>query len=119
MRILANENIPGEAVAALRTAGHDVVWMRTDAPGSADTAVLACAIRELRVLLTFDKDFGELAWRTRLPADCGVILLRIPMPPSASAAQALAEIVARRTDWPGNFSVVEPGRIRVRPLLHI
>ena len=43
MRILANENFPGEAVEALRYRGHDVVWIRTDAPGSKDRAVLEWA----------------------------------------------------------------------------
>jgi len=116
MRILANENVPGDAVTALRAAGHDVLWVRTDAPGSADTAILELAVRESRVLLTFDKDFGELAWRARLPATCGIILLRIPMPPSEAAARVIAEIVSRRADWPGNFAVIGPNRIRVRPL---
>jgi hypothetical protein len=36
MRFLANENMPGEAVTALREAGHDVAWVRTDSPGAAD-----------------------------------------------------------------------------------
>ncbi|MBN1136284.1 MAG: DUF5615 family PIN-like protein [Anaerolineae bacterium] len=60
MRILANENFPGEAVDALRNGGHDVAWVRTDAPGSTDTAVLARAQAESRVLVTMDKDFGEV-----------------------------------------------------------
>jgi len=59
MRFLANENFPGPAVTALRAAGHDVVWIRTAAPGSTDRDVLAQAAREERILLTFDKDFGE------------------------------------------------------------
>ena len=41
MRFLANENFPGTAVAALNAAGHDVVWIRTTAPGSTDREVLA------------------------------------------------------------------------------
>jgi predicted nuclease of predicted toxin-antitoxin system len=56
MRFLANENFPGAAVAALETAGHDIVWVRTAAPGSTDEDVLAWAGREERVLLTFDQD---------------------------------------------------------------
>jgi predicted nuclease of predicted toxin-antitoxin system len=72
MRFLANENFPGAAVAALKTAGNDVVWIRTVAPGSRDSEVLALAARDKRVLLTFDKDFGELAKASRLPAECGV-----------------------------------------------
>jgi predicted nuclease of predicted toxin-antitoxin system len=63
MRILANENFPGDAVNALRLEGHDVAWIREDAPGSLDTQVLQRAQDEERVLITFDKDFGELAFR--------------------------------------------------------
>lgn len=63
MRLLANENIPSVVVIALRAVGHDVAWVRVDAPGSSDADVLARAVRELRILLTFDKDFGALAMR--------------------------------------------------------
>ena len=65
MRFLADENFPGDAVAALRSTGHDVTWVRTAMPGSADADILETAQRERRVLLTFDRDFGELAWRQR------------------------------------------------------
>jgi len=74
MQLLANENVAGEAIDALRAAGNDVVWMRTAAPGLADQGVLARAVAEQRVLISFDKDFGELAFRAGLPAACGVIL---------------------------------------------
>src|SRR5438067_6752352 len=60
MRFLANENVPRSAVEALRADGHDVSWIRSDAPGLTDEAVLARARADARVLLTFDKDFGEL-----------------------------------------------------------
>jgi predicted nuclease of predicted toxin-antitoxin system len=66
MRFLANENFPGSAVAALKAGGHDVVWVRIAAPGAADREVLTWAAREERVLLTFDKDFGELARKATL-----------------------------------------------------
>ena len=61
MRFLANENFPGAAVDTLRAAGQEVAWVRTDAPGSTDEQVLARAAQEGWILLTFDKDFGELA----------------------------------------------------------
>ena len=63
MRFLANEHFPGAAVTALTARGHDVVWVRVSAPGTSDADVLAWAAREQRILLTFDKDFGELAGR--------------------------------------------------------
>src|SRR5712691_921548 len=90
MRFLANENFPGDAVAALVAAGHDVVWIRIAAPGSKDDDILAWAVRERRVLLTFDKDFGELAWRVGLPASSGIVLFRLPMPAAAAVGVVLA-----------------------------
>jgi hypothetical protein len=116
MRFLANENFPGAAVASLSAAGHDVVWVRTAAPGMADPDVLAWAAREDRILLTFDKDFGELARGSALPRTCGVVLLRIPMPRPGDVGQRLADLITARDDWAGCFSVIEPGRIRMRPL---
>jgi predicted nuclease of predicted toxin-antitoxin system len=61
MRFLADENIPGDAVAELEAAGHDIISIRIAAPGSKDEDVLALAVRETRIILTFDKDFGELS----------------------------------------------------------
>ena len=116
MRILANENLPGDAVTALRQRGHDVAWVRTDAPGSSDTEILERAQRENRIVLTFDKDFGELAFRSGLPALSGIILFRISAPSAAYVARAAALALESRTDWAGYFSVVEDRRIRMTPL---
>ena len=116
LRLLANENFPGTAVDALRVAGHDVVWIRTDAPGAKDPDILARALREGRILLTFDKDFGELAWHAHLPANCGIILFRVPMTGAPTIGARLAARIAERSDWAGHFSVIEPGRTRMRPL---
>lgn len=116
MRFLANENIPGALVRALRVAGSDVVWIRTEAPGIHDREVLAWAARDGRILLTFDKDFGELAKASGLPPACGVILLRIPMPGADEVGPQLASLILVRDDWAGHFSVIEPGRVRMRSL---
>jgi len=116
MRILANENFPGEAVAALRQYGHDVAWMRTDAPGSDVRDILERAEREGRVLVTFDKDFGELAFHQRLPASSGVILFRISAPSPARVVKVTLAALQSRTDWTGHFAVVEDDRIRMAPL---
>ena len=62
MNLLANENFPGPAVTALRNAGHDILWVRTEMPGTEDSEVLRRAQQDARVLITFDKDFGDLAY---------------------------------------------------------
>jgi predicted nuclease of predicted toxin-antitoxin system len=99
----------------LRENVADIDWIKTSAPGSDDDGVWRRAIAERRVLLTFDKDFGELSRTTKMPLDCGVILLRVPMPLPAEI-EALAKIILARSDWAGQFSVIEPGRIRSRSL---
>jgi predicted nuclease of predicted toxin-antitoxin system len=74
MRFLANENFPLDAVEVLGQNGHDVLWIRVESPGISDREVLSRAQAENRILLTFDQDFGELAFRSRLPASVGIIL---------------------------------------------
>jgi len=86
------------------------------APGASDREVLVRASREQRILLTFDKDFGELARDSSLPGACGVILLRIETPAPQHAGKVIADLVLARTDWAGHFSVIEPGRVRMREL---
>jgi predicted nuclease of predicted toxin-antitoxin system len=116
MDFLANENFPGEAINALREAGHNVVWIRTEAPGIGDKEVLARARQENRILITFDKDFGELAFRAKLPAASGIVLFRIATPSAAHIARVAVASLNSRTDWAGHFSVIEDDRIRMTPL---
>ena len=116
MKFLANENFPQATVLALRQAGHDVLWVRTDLPGTDDDAVLQRAQAESRVLLTFDKDFGDLAFHWGLPAQCGIILFRILISSPQSVSQRVLAVIASQQDWRGWFVVVEETRIRMRPL---
>jgi predicted nuclease of predicted toxin-antitoxin system len=114
VRFLADENFPGAAVSALAAAGHDVVWVRVAALGSTDVDVLALAEREARIILTFDKDFGELARASAQQSRYSIVLFRVPMPRSADVGQWLAGRLAERSDWAGHFAVIEPGRVRMR-----
>ena len=116
MQFLANENFPLDAVAAVRKIGHDVAWIRTDAPGSKDRDILKRAVSEQRILLTFDKDFGDLAFQFGLPATCGIVLFRLRAISSAALSTLVVAALQSRADWAGQFAVVEPARIRMRPL---
>lgn len=100
----------------MRQLGHDMAWIRTDSPGITDETVLARAIAENRILLTFDKDFGELAIRRNLPATCGIILFRTTATSGPEAAKKVTTALASRTEWSGHFAVVDDRRIRIRPL---
>ena len=117
MRLLANENFPGLAIATLRSRGHDVAWIREDSPGIDDRAVLSRATAEGRILITFDKDFGELIFRLGLNAPSGVILFRIPPDSPSVVTQTAVTVLESRTDWAGHFSAVEEKRVRMTPLI--
>jgi predicted nuclease of predicted toxin-antitoxin system len=116
MRILANENFPREAVEAHQARGHDVFWARTDSPGAPDCLPVDRAASENRLLITFDKDFGELAFRRGLYSPAGIILSRIRTPSPGHVAQVAGAVVEARSDWAGHFSVIEEGRVRMTPL---
>ena len=117
MHFLANENFPLDAVEALRTDGHDVAWIREDARGTSDDKILFRAQEENRIVLTFDKDFGELVFRSRFPAQSEVILFRITPISPQYIAQVAVQALASQSNWAGHFSVVEDNRIRMTPLI--
>ncbi|MGH7135857.1 MAG: DUF5615 family PIN-like protein [Pirellulales bacterium] len=116
MNVLANENFPRVAVDGLRAAGHDVLWARTDMPGAADDVILARAQAEARLVITFDKDFGELAFRWGLRAICGVALFRLHTQDPDYVLARVLDAFMNATDCIGHFAVVEDARIRIRPL---
>lgn len=116
IRLLANENVPSDAVLAARAAGHDVSWVREVARGSDDNAVLALAIAENRILLTFDKDFGEMVFRLGRTASCGIILARPRLRSPQYLAQFLLDVLGLPVTWEGHFAVAQEGRLRLIPL---
>ncbi len=116
MRILANENVPQPVVAELRRRGHDVTWMVEVGAEEDDVVVLARAQSEDRIVLTLDKDFGELALLRRLPASAGIVLVRTTgSTPEADNARAVSALESR-AEWRGLFTIIEDDRVRVRQL---
>jgi predicted nuclease of predicted toxin-antitoxin system len=76
VRWLVDECVDADFAALLRWSGHDVVYMSEVAPRAADAEVMNRAARENRLLLTEDKDFGDLVFRQARPVP-GIVLLRI------------------------------------------
>jgi hypothetical protein len=67
-------------------------------------------------VVTQDKDFGELAFRFGLPADCGIILFRLAGSNAQADNQRMVEVINSRKDWAGHFAVADDYRLRLRPL---
>ncbi len=74
MKILLDSCVWGGALDDLRDAGHDVGWSGEWESDPGDEEILARAREESRVLITLDKDFGELAIVRNVP-HCGIIRL--------------------------------------------
>lgn len=80
-KFLADENVPIKAVETLRQKGIDIVPVVEISSGLSDKEVIEVANRQDRVILTFDTDFGKMAFRERLKVK-GIVLLRfIPSTP--------------------------------------
>jgi predicted nuclease of predicted toxin-antitoxin system len=71
MRWIVNENVAGMVIRSLRDRGHDVLSVKETMRGAGDPEILARAQAEERIVVTHDKDFGELAFRYGLPARSG------------------------------------------------
>jgi predicted nuclease of predicted toxin-antitoxin system len=113
----ADENIPGPAVLLLRQRGHDVVWSVEVGRGLNDPSVLAAAIAAKRILLTFDKDFGELVFRHKTQAVHGIVLFRFHgRGLNATVAEMVSALTTHADELAGNFVVVSNDRVRVIPL---
>jgi predicted nuclease of predicted toxin-antitoxin system len=115
VRILADEGIDAAIVAALRSAGHDALYIAELSPSMSDDQVLERASSEERVLVTVDKDFGELVFRMAR-ATFGVLLLRLPGLSSAAKADVVVQAISNHEDeMSGNFVVLSPALVRIRP----
>jgi predicted nuclease of predicted toxin-antitoxin system len=116
VRWLADECVAAPLVARLREAGHDVAYMAEIAPATADPDVLARSHDDGRLLLTEDKDFGELVVRWNRPVP-GLVLLRIdPEKNLLKSARLDAAIGTFGERLYGRYTVVEEARFRSRPL---
>jgi len=116
VNFLADECCAADTVAALRSGGHDVIFSVESCRGWEDHAVLAKANAEQRVLLTEDKDFGELVYGQRLIAH-GIVLLRFEGRERSLLMPRLRWLLAEMAEHiEGYFVVLQPTKVRFRPL---
>ena len=116
MRWLADECVAASLVAFLRSLGHDVLYVAESVSGLRDTDVIELASIEQRILLTEDKDFGDLVFRRDRQVP-GVVLMRVGPAKSELKTLQLAAAIERYGEGLfGRYLVIEEVRIRVRPL---
>ena len=114
MRFLADENVAGQIAVRLRADGHDVESIAQVASGVDDRAVLAMAAQSGAIVITDDKDCGDLVMVQR-QATPGVILLRLEGMPPSDRAELVSEVMRTRgTQLTGAFTVISKRTVRVR-----
>jgi len=113
-RILLDTCVWGKARIPLEAMGHDVVWSGDWEPDPGDIAILETAYREKRILVTLDKDFGELAI---LKGQQHSGLIRLIGFRVLEMADMISILVQRheRELLDGGIIVATPGKVRIRP----
>lgn len=87
MNLLADEDVDGPVVERLRQDGHVVLYIAEMEPGIADEEILRKANAKMSLLITADKDFGEMVFRQNLLSTGGVVLIRLAgLSPEGKAA---------------------------------
>jgi predicted nuclease of predicted toxin-antitoxin system len=117
MKFLADENIPLAAVNRLRFEGFDIKAVVEETPGAADRAVLQLAVQEQHILLTFDRDYGELVFRAHLPVPSGIVYFRYDPYPAEEPAEHLMKLLQiPELELTGKFTVAERQSTRQRSM---
>lgn len=114
MNLLADESVERDVVERLRADGHTVVYVAELSPSITDDQVLDEANERSALLVTADKDFGELVYRLgRVHA--GVVLTRLAGLSLAAKAETVSQLFRdHETELAGAFCVIAPGSIRIR-----
>jgi len=113
LKLLLDACLSVRAKAQLQAAGHDVAWAGDWPEDPGDEAILAHAYRERRVLVTLDKDFGELAVLRGFP-HCGI--LRLVDFRAGQQGTVCILILQKHADdlTAGAIVTAEPGLLRIR-----
>ena len=116
-KLLADENIPRKTVEILKKEDLDITSVSETSPGLSDRAVIDQANKETRIIITFDKDFGELIFREKLKVE-GLILLRIPPSSTEYIAERILHTLSQVIPLENKLVIIREDRIRVTPLRH-
>lgn len=118
MKFLANENFPIPSMKLLREHGLDITHVAEVCQSEKDSAIMQMAREQGRIIITFDRDYGELIFKHRHPSPAGVIYLRFdPNYPTEAGEIIFSLIKSGVVDFLEKFTVVDgDGHVRQRPL---
>lgn len=115
MQFLANENFPLPSILFLRQEGYIVRSVTESFPGISDIQVIDKAESENSIILTFDKDYGEIIFKLGLKNPPAVIFFRFKGESPVAAGELLVDLLkAKKLIVEKKFTVIEMGGIRQR-----
>jgi len=114
MQFIVDESTGMAVIEYLRAAGHRVLAISETMPQAVDKEILARAASENRILITNDKDFGELVFRSG-QVHHGVLLLRLRDESAANRVNVVKSVLENYADrLAGNFVVATEKGVRIR-----
>ncbi len=115
LSFVADENFDFTVVKELRERGFSVLAIAESFFSIADPQVLQIAVDRNAILLTEDKDFGELVHRLRMP-HCGILLVRLLKADSIEKTKRVCEVIgSQHNQLKNSFSVLTIDQLRIRP----
>lgn len=114
MKLVADESVDSGIIQKLRQQGINVISISEEFSGIKDSDVLRIAADEQCLLITEDKDFGELTYRLKL-LHSGILLIRLNDVKRNERIQLVVEIVEEHFDKLYNhFSVLNKTGLRIK-----
>src|SRR5579884_477632 len=114
MKLLVDVSAGIAIAEVLIKLGHDVLSVRDRDARMSDADILAWAVSESRLVVTMDKDFGELVYHSG-QSHSGVLLLRMENARTPERERVTLEIFTNYGDQlPGRFAVYQGGHLRIR-----
>lgn len=116
MKFLADESVDFPIVKLMRELGFEVDFIAEISPSISDTEVLRIANEKEAILITMDKDFGELIYRNKHNS-FGIILLRTNHLENELKLTIINEVINKYIDeLPNKFTVVQENNVRIRTM---
>lgn len=116
MKFIANENIPLASVKVLRDSGYEVFAISEESPGISDVEVLKKACSNRLIVITFDRDYGELIFKNKHLPPAGIVYLRFMPDYPEQAAEILLKIIENGILLEDKFTIIDSNKLRQRNL---
>ncbi|MFB6100577.1 MAG: DUF5615 family PIN-like protein [Candidatus Nanohalobium sp.] len=116
MKFIVDESTGKSIADFLEEGGYDTVFVGAEMKSASDSEIMERALEEKRIIVTNDKDFGELTIREGRDAE-GILLLRLQLETPENKKKVLENILENHGDKiEGNLVIAREDQIKTRKL---